>query len=205
MRIKRKIKPISDSTIFKSWFEKIYDQYFEKLYRYAFSITKSRDLAEDVVEEVFLNIWTRQNGNLVIKELDSYLFVSVKHIAIKTLSNDPGKFQYAKYEEILSITDVIDPESLLLADELQNIIQEVIQDLPPHCSLVYDMLKNKGMSYEEVSKELGVTKKTVENHICKALAKIKDRLSKYFKHSDIRSKFISRIGMLLFLLSLLIK
>lgn len=203
MRAKPKIKPIPDSTIFKAWFEKIYDEYFEKLYRYAFSITKSRDLAEDVVEEVFLNIWTRRKGNLEIKELNSYLHVSVKHIAIKILSNDPGKFVYANYEESLSVTDVIDPESLLLGDELRKIILEAVKGLPPHCSLVYDMVKNKEMSYEEVSKELGISKKTVENHLCKALAKIRDRLSKYYKHTDIRYQFISVIGTVLFLLSLL--
>lgn len=204
MKTKRETKPIPVSTIFRSWFEKIYNEYFEKLYRYAFSITKSKDLAEDVVEEVFFNIWNRQNGNLVIKELGPYLYVSVKHIALKTLSDDPGKFLYAEYEESLNVTDVIDPESLLLADELQHIIQETVHALPPHCSMVYDMMKNKGMSYEEISKELGVSKKTVENHIYKALGKIRGRLSKYFKHSDIPSQFISRIGILLFLLSLLI-
>ena len=204
MKIRSKNRTTPESAKFRSWFEKIYDQYFERLYRYAFSITKSKDLAEDVVEEVFLNIWTRQNKNLII-ELDAYLHVSVKHIAIKTLSNNQDKILYGKHEESLDVTDLIDPESLLLADELRNIIQEAVRDLPPHCSLVYDMLKNRGMSYEEVSRELGVSKKTVENHICKALTKIKDRLSKYFRHSDIRPEFISKIGILLFLLFLLIK
>ncbi len=185
---------------FKCWFEKIYDVYFERLYRNAFAITKSKDLAEDVVEEVFLNIWKGKNGHLTIKDLDSYLYTAVKHTAIRTLSKESGNFLYAKLEDSPGLTDTIDPESLLLGHELQKIVAEAIRDLPPHCSLVYDMVKNQGMSHAEVSRELQISKKTVENHICKALARIKDQLAKYFDHSDMRLQLIPEIGMILVVL-----
>ena len=204
MKGKGKLRNLQDSDLFKRWFEEIYNHNFERLYRYAFSITKSRDLAEDVVEEVFLNIWNRQDGHTSIRELDSYLYVSVKHLAIRMISQDPNGFLYSDYEESLQVTDAVDPESLLLGNELRAIISEVTEKLPPHCALVYDMLKNRGMSYEEVAQELGVSRKTVENHLNKALAKIRDRLKDYFEKSDSNLRRISGIGALLLLLSLIL-
>lgn len=191
-----KIKKLSDSSTFRQWFEQVYTEHFERMYRYAFSITKSKDLAEDVVEEVFLNIWEKQDGDQQIMEVERYLYVSVKHAALRMVSKNPHQFLYSDYQEAVQVADQIDPESILLHDELQQIINQAIESLSPHCRLVYDLIKNKGKSYQEVAEELGVSKKTLEGHISKALASIRKELTQYFNDTHTRTKWISGSALL---------
>jgi RNA polymerase sigma-70 factor, ECF subfamily len=191
-------KALNDQACFRHWFERVYNEHFERLYRYAFSITKSRDLAEDVVEDVFVNIWERQNGHTEIKDLKNYLYVSTKHLAVRIASKDPNHFLYTDYEEIIQIADSIDPESILLGSELQKVIDKAIMSLPDHCGLVYDMIRNQGRTYDEVSRELGISKKTVESHIGKALGRIKKQLQEYFETSESQIKKIYNGMIILF-------
>ena len=79
---KHKAKIISDKRddLFKLNFEEAYIRNFEKLYKYAKTITLSEDTAKDVVSEVFLNLWNIESGFAEIRELDSYLFISTKNL-----------------------------------------------------------------------------------------------------------------------------
>ena len=203
-RNRDKTKNLNEQTGFKQWFEQVYSAYFERLYRYAFSITKSKDLAEDVVEEVFTNIWEKQDGHTKIKALDKYLYSATKYIAVRAASKNADHFVYSYSEDTLQITDTIDPESLLLNIELQEIISEVVKSLPDHCALVYDLVKNQCKSYEEVAEELGVSKKTVESHIHKALSRIKGKLAQYFEKNDPQVKWISKVSALTLIILLLV-
>lgn len=196
------VKNLNQQTSFRKWFEQVYSEHFERMYRYAFSITKSRDLAEDVVEEVFLNIWEKQEGNRQIREVEKYLFVSVKHASLRIVSKNLNQFLYSDYQEAVQVADQIDPESILLTSELQEVINQAIATLPPHCSLVYDLIKNKGKSYQEVAEELGIAKKTLEGHISKALAAIRKALTLYFNDTHTKTKWIS--GSAFMLISILL-
>jgi len=188
---------------FINWFEQAYNTYFERLYRYAFSITKSKDLAEDVVEEVFVNIWEKQDGDVEIKSLEKYLYIATKHAAVRTASKNPGPFVYSYSEETLQVSDIVDPESLLLGDELQAVISGAVKSLPVHCALVYDLIKNQGRTYEEVATELGISKKTVESHIHKALQRIREKLSQYFEGKTHSIRRTSTVIAILFVIWLM--
>lgn len=185
---------------FTKWFEDTYGKYFEQLFRYAFSITKNKELAEDVVSEVFTNLWHKKPDYNNIKELPSYLRVSVKHLAIRTVSKDPHHFSDAFYDETLQISDTIDPESLLIGEELEKMINEAIANLSPHARVVYTLVKTKGYTYDMVSDELSISKRTVENHMYKIIKHLKVSLQQYFHESDKTYKFFSRISTIAVLL-----
>lgn len=191
----KKVHCISGSDAdFRSWFEHMYQEHFERLYRYAFSITKNMAHAEDVVSEVFLNIWNNQPDYQNIQELNSYLHVSVKHLAIRQVSKDPGRFSYSTYDETLQITDSIDPEDLLLGKELKELVNEIISELPPHAQLVYDLSKNRGMNSQEIAEELGIAKRTVESHLYAVLKKMKTTLGRHFQGAAERYPYFTKIS-----------
>lgn len=186
----------SEDVAFTQWFEMIYDENFERLYRYAYSITKKKDLAEDVVSEVFLNIWNMRPDYNSIRELRSYLHVSVKHLAIRQVSSNPHQYSHSVYDETIQISDVVDPESLLLAKELEELIASVVNGLSDQCRLVYDLSKIKGLGHQEIAEELGISKRTVEAHIYQVFKLIKAALREHFKGSEINYPYLTRLGML---------
>ena len=179
-----KILNITKQSNFKSWFEEIYTRHFERLYLYAFSITKQKPLAEDVVAEVFLQIWNKRPHYDDIKDVESYLYVSVKHLAIRMASKDPGKFAYASYDEALQISDAIDPEKLLIGSELKAVVEGILKNLSPQAGVIYDLVKNKGMSHKEISGELGIAEKTVSNQMNLILNKMRAGINQYLDDNN---------------------
>ncbi|MBU2884743.1 sigma-70 family RNA polymerase sigma factor [Gilvimarinus agarilyticus] len=194
MKKNSNIRELNSEHHFTKWFEEVYDVHFERLFRYAFSITKNKQLAEDVVSEVFTNIWKNKPDYDSIRELNSYLHVSVKHLAIRQVSKDPQRFSYSTYDETLQISDSIDPESLLLGKELGKIIERILDTLSPHSRLVYDMARTEGKSYQEIADELGITKRTAETHVHQVLKKLKVQLREHFKDTDNIYHFFTHLG-----------
>lgn len=189
-----KVKNISDSNQFENWFVEMYESNFERLFRYAFSITKNKMLAEDTVSEVFMNIWNNKPDYHSIKELKAYLHVSVKHQAIRLVSKDLGKFSYSDYDESLQISEAVDPENLMIGKELEALIAGVLKQLSPHASLVYELSKNDGLSNQEIATELGVSKRTVENQLYGAIKEIKTALKLHFQGSSRTFDFFTGAG-----------
>lgn len=164
----------------EEYFEKVYREYFDRLFGFALVITKSESLAKDIVSEVFFNLWKAKTNLYSIKELKSYLFASIKNESIKVLSKDPVLFRSEDYEQVTSSIDKIDPEELLVGKELDQFLKEVIKKLPHQCALVFKMVKQDNMKYEEVATELEISKDTVKYHVKAALKKIRVELDDFF-------------------------
>lgn len=160
----------------KAYFEKVYQEYFDRLFAYALVITRSEALAKDVVSDVFLNLFSSQINLKSIKELKSYLFTSTKNQAIRSVSKDPFHFHSEKLEDITDSIDRVNPEELLVGKELDLFLQEVINELPATCGLVFTLIRERGLKYSEVADELGISVDTVKYHVKTALKKIKAEL-----------------------------
>ena len=186
---------------FTTWFEEAYETHFERLYRYAFSITKQQQLAEDVVAEVFANIWSKKPDHTNIKELSAYLHVSVKHSAIRLVSRDRQRFTYQTYDESLQVSDLVNPENLLLGKELEELMARVVDGLPPHSKLVYELSRGWGYSHQQIADELGISPRTVESHLRGVLKKMREMLHAHLEESDIPYQFLSRLAIGITLLS----
>lgn len=179
MKIEQDDKGPNFSQAYKKWFEKTYENYFERLLRFAFTIVKDHQSAEDVVSEVFMDLWKMGIGSSGIKELDSYLFVSVKNRAIRLLTRNPFRFEPLDFERTLKRIDKLTPEHLIIERELLNKIQYAVDSLPEQCRLVYELVKIRQMSYSEAAIELGVAESTIRNQIIKALKKMRLAVEDY--------------------------
>lgn len=172
-------------------FNDSYTRNFSKLFVFAKTIVKSSAKAEDVVAEVFLNLWKNREKYDKVKELDAYLFISVKNLSLKMVSGKERNLVSLDLLETNNSVDQIDPEELLLESELQEFIDELVRGLPDQCQLVFRLAKEKQMSYKEISEELGIAVNTVKAQIVKALGKIREALMERYKDDSGKSEWFA--------------
>jgi len=158
-------------------FEEIYRQYWSKLYIYAFNVLRERDLCEDIVQEVFIDLWAKRQ-DVRITNLHSYLYQSVKY----QIFNHFRKSKYKK--QLLMKFDLIQTQNQLdescEKQELKNQIKEVIYQLPEQRRIIFEMSKYEGLSNKEISEHLSISVQTVKNQISESLKFIRKSLNSVF-------------------------
>ncbi len=165
-------------------FEEIYSAYYERLFAFALVITDSEADAQDVVSQVYFNLWEKQKDLDEIRDLKAYLFTSVKNQAVRHIAND-RYFHTEDIEEVLLSIDQVDPEELMIGKELEEFIDQAIKNLPDQCGLVFRLSKDRNMSQKEIAAELGISKYTVKYHMETALKKIMGELRTKFPESKV--------------------
>lgn len=185
MKKRSKIGYFKEKDSTKEVFDKIYRENFSRLYYFATTLTKSEEVAKDVVSDVFVNLWKAGTDFGKIRDIESYLFISVKNQAIQVVSQRSKKLISLDMENTIREIDRTSPEEVLLEKELLNALEEVIQLLPDQCQLVFRMAREENMSYQEISDRLGIHVSTVKSHMIKAIADVRNHISsKYDEEQD---------------------
>ena len=146
--------------------------YHKKLCRYAFGLTNDHDLAEDIVQNIFMSIWKNRfklKEEFVIK---SYLYKSVYNEFID---------QYRKNKKVLvldkkyidALTYIVEEEDENSLERLMKIVKKEIENLPPKCKQTFLLSKEEGLSNIEIAEHLNVSIKSVEAHITKAFCTLR--------------------------------
>lgn len=154
-------------------FTEIYRRYWDKLLAIAFNHTRDRSLAEDIVQNLFVNLWERRN-NLGIDNLDHYLATAVKFAVFKEY--------YRKQKRESNLLSKLSVEEEELIDErisakfLEEYIFGLADHLPEKCRLVFKYSRMNHMTIREIAKKMGINTKTAEAHLTKALKTIRREL-----------------------------
>jgi len=158
-------------------FEKIYKGYYNRLFRLALSIVKSEELADEVYDDVMLNVWQKRKELTHVNNFTVYLYVSVKNASLRQLSKQ-GKISYIQIDEDFDIQDTTPTmQEEMMSLELLAIINQSIAELSPQCKQVFKLVKEDGLKYKEVAEILNVSVKNVEYHMGNALKKISYNIS----------------------------
>jgi RNA polymerase sigma-70 factor (ECF subfamily) len=155
-------------------FEKLYCHYFGALFRFCLSIIRTKEPAEEIVDDVFMNLWKRREHLHKIENLNVYLYVAVKNKALDHLSKDhlqPSVDITAIHSDD-HITFDISPEQLVISRETITMINKAVEQLPPRCRLIFKLVKEDGLKYKEVASILNVSIKTVEAQLTIAVKKL---------------------------------
>jgi RNA polymerase sigma-70 factor (ECF subfamily) len=153
-------------------FAQIYNGYWKPLFYLAATRLKSLSDAEEVVQDIFLDIWNRRE-ELAIASLSSYLAVSVKYRVINLLAK---KARQQRQEQALakeaSLLDSSAEASINLSS-LQRELEKQTARLPEKCRLVFRLSREEGYSHKEIAVQLRISEKTVESHLTKALRQLR--------------------------------
>ncbi|NSL90174.1 RNA polymerase sigma-70 factor [Chitinophaga solisilvae] len=154
-------------------FKAFYNHFFIKLLRFSFSLTRSKEVAEEITNDVFMHCWQKRQSLTDIKNPQVYLFVVAKNKAIDHIRKQAASRQVALPEdEHLDIAFDSDPEQLMISAEMIRKMEFTIGQLPPKCRMVYIMVKQYGLRYKEVATVLNLSVKTVENQLAIAMKKL---------------------------------
>lgn len=157
-------------------YNEIYERYWPVLYRSAFNVLKDEDACLDVIQEIFIWFWEHKT-DISVNSIKAYLLVAVKYKVANYIRN--GKVRESFYERIPKITIEDDfPDQALEIKELKEMINRFIEELPDRCQEVFHLSRIENLTNKEIALKLGITEKTVENQINKALKKLKPQLGK---------------------------
>ncbi|WP_316802965.1 RNA polymerase sigma-70 factor [Pedobacter nototheniae] len=161
-----------------SAFAEIYNQYRSKILVYAAALCKSADLAEEIVQEVFIKIWQKRSQINTDRLFSAY----IKKITLNHVLNHLKKVSREKalQKELFGYIEVLrnSTEEKLFEKELLKTYDEAISNLPPQKKLIYHMSRTEELSHDEIAKKLNISKNTVKNHMVEATRFIRNYVSK---------------------------
>jgi RNA polymerase sigma-70 factor (family 1) len=156
--------------------ELLFRMYYRSLCTHAVRFVYSKEVAEDIVSEVFYNFWNTEAYRSVSASYRAYLFRSVRNRSYNYLSNDLRKSDPLTDAQQKEAPEYDSPERLMQMDELLKTIDALISALPPQCQKVFLMNRFEGRRNKEIAEELNLSPRTVETHIFKALGVLKNGL-----------------------------
>ncbi|MDP4226604.1 MAG: RNA polymerase sigma-70 factor [Bacteroidota bacterium] len=167
-------------------FDELFRTYYKSLRTYACRYIGDIYIAEDIVQDVFFQIWERRETLGQIHSVRSYLFTAVFNRAANYLKhkkiekNFKTDYTLAKEElEEYYMERIKDNSQSLLTQELNSQIKNCIELMPEQCRKVFLLSREKGLKNSEIADLVGISQKTVEKHITKALALLRESLEKY--------------------------
>ncbi|SDL95774.1 RNA polymerase sigma factor [Siphonobacter aquaeclarae] len=170
-------------------FEEIYRRYAGRLANAAYKRLQNKDLTEEVVQELFVNIWMKRHQIVIRKTADVYLHTALRNLVI-------SHFRHQSRQEAFEEVREWDPwsnetEERVYYNDMHRDFEETIGHLPEKCRQVFDLYQ-QGKSISEIAVMLDVSPKTVESHLMKANQTLRLRVK----------KFVASLGSILVLLPL---
>jgi|SRR5690242_5750036 len=170
-------------------FKQIFWHYYDYLFYFSNSFVKCGEIADEIVEDVFISIWNKREKLPEIANLTVYLYVAVKHLSINHLTRSGYRYTGDLNELDVSCPGITPtPEDLVVASDMSRAINKAVGELPPKCRIIFKLVKEDGLRYKEVAEILHISPRTVENHIATALRKIAKDIHIDFKNLNVRAQ-----------------
>jgi len=162
----------------------------DELLLFAIGFLRNKQVAEEVVSDVYVKIWEKRARLNQIKNLKSYLFICVKNGCLSHLRK-------VKNEKIISLDELSNfhflpvegPDNDLIDKDAMKKVYAAIEQLPPKCKLAFTLAKINGLKHKEIAEVMCVSEKTVNNHMVTAVKKISETLRLSIKNTENRSPF----------------
>lgn len=159
-------------------FEKLYRHFFQSFVLFANKYVYDLEVAENIVQDVFINVWQNRSNLEPSRNIKTYLYTSVKNHALNYLKHQKVERSYKETIQIEERDDLT-PETLFRLKELELQVNKALKDLTEKRRRIFLMSRNDHLSYAEIAEILGVSIKTVENQMGKALKTLRSYLTHF--------------------------
>ena len=164
----------------KEAFRFFFDKYYTDLCNLVNIYLHNQAISEEIVQDVYIYFWERKDNIKIESSVKSYLLKASKHKSLNYLRNEKNKLNILeKLSKVTSNTPDV-PDSIMDASQIRAVIEQSVNSLPERCRQVYMLSREKDFTYREIANELGISEKTVENQMVKALKKLRELLRPYY-------------------------
>jgi RNA polymerase sigma-70 factor (ECF subfamily) len=154
-------------------FRQVYHQYYKMLLQFAFILTKNNEVAEELVENVFIKFWKNKQNAGAIRNLKVYLYTATKNTSLNYLSSKAHESITKPFDGMnIELTGPICPDQLLIFRETFAKIKNAIETLPPKCKMIFKLVREDGLKYKEVAEILNLSPHTVDAQMTIAIRRI---------------------------------
>jgi RNA polymerase sigma-70 factor (family 1) len=157
-------------------FRALFEQHWDNIYGVALAFTKSPQVAEEMVHDIFLKIWLHRDRLPGLKNFSDYLFIIARNHIIsvlrKKINEQPFSDQLLDYFQEMGGN----PEDQFMYRETECLVQKAVELLPPQQHSVYCLSREQGLNQEEIAAKLNISVHTVKSHMNKALHFIRNYL-----------------------------
>ncbi|MCD6658560.1 MAG: RNA polymerase sigma-70 factor [Lentimicrobium sp.] len=163
----------------QSAFSVVFTQYYSDLVRFSFKFTNDLNISEEIVQDVFLRLWENRSSLEIHTSLKSYLLKNVQNRSIDSLRHTGITNQYVSMVLNNVIATQNDTENYVFFSELQANYNNALKKIPVQYADVFRMSRMEGLKYQEIADVLGVSVRTVEVRLSKALVILREELKDF--------------------------
>ena len=152
----------------------LYRLFNKRLHHFARVITRSSEMAEEIVEDVFVKLWSNRNRITEVDNLTVYLYVAVKNRSLNAISQKASELIRAPFDDLYIETGhmVTDPYNQLVTAEMMKRMQQAVENLPARCKMIFKLIREDGLKHREVAEILNISINTVDVQMAIAIKKI---------------------------------
>jgi len=164
---------LGESTV--SIYEHAFKTHFKGLHSYAYTIVKDDVMAEEMVQNVFYKLWKNKETIQINQSVAAYLYRSVYHESLNYIKHLKVKSAYQSYA-VRTMDNINNASEKLKLRELEVKLDQALKELPEQCRTIFQMSRFEELKYMEIAGKLGISVKTVENQMGKALRLLRTKL-----------------------------
>jgi RNA polymerase sigma-70 factor (ECF subfamily) len=165
-------------------YRELFTLFYNKLFRFVKGFTKNKELTEEIVSDVFINIWKRRTTLEDISNLKLYLFISARNTTFNYLKKlHRESFLNLDAVDVEPEDPFADPGEALITREMNVKLKAAINALPPRCKLIFTLVKENGLTYKQTAQLLNISESTVDNQLAIALKKISGAIRYTIRHN----------------------
>ena len=157
-------------------FEQVFKTHFKRLHAYAFTILRDEIQAEEMVQQVFFKLWERNENLSLTGSISSYLYRAVHNESLNYIKHQKVRSNHQLHVAYSMKNEVEHPAKKVMAGELEKKIHSALNELPEQCRTIFQMSRFDELKYREIADKLGISVKTVESQMSKALRLLRVKL-----------------------------
>lgn len=182
----------------KKAFDIFFKHYYPKLIQFACIFVSSTQQAEDVVADVLTNMLIHRKRVFILEHFEAYLYSSVKNKALSSIKRQEKVNSYPQnlqnFRQMAAVS--ADPHELLVEQELHTLIREIIHNFPPKRKIVFQLIREDGLSYRQAADLMEISERTVEVHLKLAVKALRQRIEQYMDQKETKKAMLNLVKVL---------